>query len=142
MAADLRFVAHSTHRDAIERAIDGRRDGFAEGGFTGARRPDEAKNGTVWIAAAQLTHGEIFGDSLFRFLETVVAAVEQLLDFLQLDDLVAGRLLVPGQREHPIEISADNLILARGRRQIAHALDLTPSLLCRFLGKVRLFQFF
>src|SRR5204863_5158264 len=111
VAADLRFVAHSTRRDAIERAMDGRRDGFAEGGFTGARRPDEAKNGTVWIAAAQLTHGEIFGDSLFRFLETVVAAVEQILAFLQLDVLVVARLLAPGQREHLFEICADDSLL-------------------------------
>src|SRR5438552_17948312 len=129
MATDLCLIAHAADRNAIERSADRRRDGFSEGGLSGSRGTDEAENWPVRIAAAEFPHGEVLRDSLLRFLEPVMTAIQQLLDFLELDDLVAGRLLVPRQRQHPIEIGANDLILARRRLEIAHALELALSFL-------------
>ena len=82
MAADLRLVAHAADRDAVELAPDRRGDRLAERGLAGARRPDEAEDGAVRVAAAQLAHGEELDDALLRLAQAVVPVVERLLDLL------------------------------------------------------------
>ena len=139
VSANLGLVAHAADRDAIELAADRLADRFAERRLAGARRSDEAENRAVRIAAAQLAHGEILDDALLRFVESVVPVVERRFDFLEID-LFFARLLVPRQRQHPVEIRAHDLVLARRRREHAHALGLAPRFLRDFLGKLCLFD--
>ena len=139
MTANLGFVAHAADRDAIELASDRLADRFAERRLAGARRSDEAEDRTVRIAAAQLAHGEVLDDALLRFVESVVPVVERALDFLEVD-LLFARLLVPRQRQHPVEVRAHDLILARRRREHAHALRLAPRFLRDFFGQLRVFD--
>ena len=68
------------------------------------------------IAAAQLAYGEKFHDALFGLAQAVVPSVERLLHLAE-RDLGISRSFVPGQAEDPIEIRANDLILARRRRQ-------------------------
>ena len=46
--------------------------------------------------------------------------------------------LFHGSDEHPVEVRADDLILARRRRQHAHALGLATRFLADFLGQLGL----
>ena len=85
------------------------------------------------IAAAQFAHGEVFDDALLRLVQTVVTGIKRLLNLCQID-LSIARALVPWQREHPIEIGAHDLILARRRREHAHPLRLAPRLLRDLFG--------
>jgi hypothetical protein len=133
MAANFGLVPHAAHRDAIELAADRRRDGLAERRLAGARGTDEAEYGAMRVAAAQLAHREVLDDALLRLIQPVVVLVERLLDLLQVDLL--DRVLVPRQREDPVEVRADHLVLARCRRELAHALRLAPRLLHRALGQ-------
>ena len=87
-------------------------------------------------AALELAHREIFEDALLRLAESVVPHVERLLHLPQLD-LLRSRFLVPRKRDDPVEIRADHLILAGGRREHAHALRLATRLLHHLLGETR-----
>src|SRR6478736_2190899 len=137
MSADLRLVAHAANGDAIELAPDRSRDRFTERSLSGARRSDEAEDRAVRIAAAQLAHGEELDDPLLRLAEAVVPRVERLLDLLERNLLVA-RALVPRQGEDPVEVRADDLILARGGRQLPQPLGFAPRFLTDALGELRL----
>src|SRR5436309_10966805 len=101
MAAHLRLIPHAAHRDAIELASNRFPDRCAEGGLARARRPDEAENRPVRVAATQLAHGQILDDALLCLVEAVVTRVQRFLHLLQIDLRVA-RALVPWQREDPI----------------------------------------
>ena len=88
-------------------------------------------------AAPQLAHGEILEDALLRLAQPVVPDVERLLHLPELD-LIGARFLVPRQRDDPVEICADHLILARRWREHAHALRFATRLLHHLLGQPRL----
>src|SRR4051812_35403245 len=94
----------------------------------------------MWVPTAQLSHGEILDDALLGFLQTVVPAVERVFDLLEIDNFFLGRALVPRKREHPVEICANDLVLARRGREIPHPLDLAPAFLGGLLGKVRFLE--
>jgi hypothetical protein len=70
------------------------------------------------VAPAQLAHGEELDDPLLRFAQPVVPRIERLFDLLE-RDLLVPRALVPRQRQDPVEVRADDLILARRRRKLA-----------------------
>ena len=89
------------------------------------------------IAAPKLANGEKLDDALLRLLQSPVAVVECLLDLAQRDLLIAGAL-VPGKRENPVEVRANDLILARGGGQHPHPFGLARRFLEDSLRKVGL----
>ena len=135
MTADLRLVADAAHGDAIELAPDRRGNGLAEGCLARTRWPDKTQDGPVRITATQLAHGEVLDDAFLRLAEPVMPAVECLLDLLQRDLLVAA-VEVPGQRENPVEVSADDLVFARRAAELAEPFRFPPRLLADTLGEL------
>ena len=113
MTANLGLVAHPANRDTVERARDRSGDRFTERRLARSGRADETKNRTMRISAAKLSHRQIFRDAFLRLFQSVVPAVERVFDFLQVDHFFGDRSLVPGKSEHPVEIGANDLILAR-----------------------------
>ena len=102
----------------VARAMDS-----AERGLADARRADEAEDGPLQLLHQRL-HREVLEDALLGLLQAVVVLVE---DPLGLDDVepVLG-LLVPGQREDPVDVVADDGGLGAHR---AHHLELLQLLL-------------
>ena len=74
--------------------------------------------------AAQLPHREILEDALLGFVQTIVSVIECGFDLLKCY-LVGARALPPRKREHPLEIVAQHLMLARCGRQRSEPFDFT-----------------
>jgi hypothetical protein len=73
-------------------------------------------------------------DTLLDLLQPAMVVVEDLLRERQiLRDL---GLLVPGNREQPVEIIAQDGRLGRHRRRLAQLLELVPSFLARLLREL------
>ena len=66
-----------------------------------------------------------------------MAPVERRLHALERDRIGAGATL-PREREHPLEVIAQHLMLARRRRERAQAIELAAGLGCDRLGERRL----
>ena len=131
VAADLGLVAHAAQRDAHEVAAGGARDRLAERGLADARRADEAQDRALH-ALDQRLHGEVLEDALLRLLEPVVILVEHALG---LGDVVVLFLVVlPGQRDHPVDVVADDGRLGAHRRHHLELLDLLLGPRARLLG--------
>ena len=73
-------------------------------------------------------------DALLDLLQPVMVAVEDLLRERQI--LLDLGLLVPGNREQPVEIIAHDGRLGRHRRHLAQLFELLPSLLARLLREL------
>ena len=129
MAADLGLVTDTAEGDADELATRRPRDALGQRGLADARRADEAED-RAFDLFDQGLDGQILDDALLGLLEPVVVFVE---DRLGVDDLelVAG-LVLPGQREHGVDVVADDRGLRRHR---AHHLELAQ-LLLEALGRL------
>src|SRR5688500_227719 len=119
MPPNLGFVANAAHGYAIELTADRETDRLAERRFTCSRRTDKAENRTVRVSPTKLADGEELDDAFLGFIEPIVTGIERLLNLLEIDLFSAGAL-VERQREHPIEVRANDLILAGRRREHAH----------------------
>ena len=75
-------------------------------------------------------------DPLLDLLEVVVVLVEDLAGRLEVE-IVVGRL-VPGEREDPLEVGADDPVLGGRGRELRKPVELAPRLLVGVLGKLRL----
>ncbi len=135
MATDLGFVAHAAQRHTHEVAAGGARDRLAERGLADARRADQAEDRAFQLARA-LLHGEVFKDALLDLLQTIMVVVQHLLGVLDVFlDLAA---LAPRDRQHPVEIIADDGGLGRHRAHRAQLLDLGQGLFAGFLAQAGL----
>ena len=123
MAADLGLVPHPAQGDAHEAAAHGAGDGLAERGLAHAGRTHEAEDGAADLVD-QLLHGQVLEDPLLGLLQPVVILVEDPLGLGDLQ-LVLG-LLVPGEREDPVDVVAHHGRLGAHR---AHHLELLELLL-------------
>ena len=108
---------------------------FSERSLADARRSDEAKHGPLHLAYT-LLDGEILDDSLLHFLETVVIGIENRLRSLEVPARAAS--LLPGKRQQPVEISANDGRLGRHRRHAHELREFVLRLLLRLLGTARL----
>ena len=97
------------------------RDGLAERGLADARRPDEAQDRPLELSDQRL-HREVLEDALLDLVEAVVVLVEDPLGFLDVE-LVFG-VLVPGQREDPVDVVAHDRRLGGHRRHHLELLEL------------------
>jgi hypothetical protein len=98
-----------------------------------AGRADKAQDRSSQLVDALLDR-EMLDDALLDLLQPVVAVVEDLLRERQI--LVDFGVLVPGNREQPVEIVAHDGRLGRHRRHLAQLLELVPSLLARLLREL------
>ena len=135
VTADLGFVTHAAERHAHEIAAGRLRDRLAERGLADAGRSDQAQDRAGQLVGA-LLHGEILDDALLDLLQAVVIRVEGLLGLLEV--LLDLRLLVPRDRQQPVEIVAHDRRLGGHRRHLAELLELVVRLVARFLRELGL----
>ena len=133
MAADLGLVAHAAERHAHEFAAGRLGDRLAERGLADAGRTDQAQDRPGQLVGA-LLHGEILDDALLDLLQAEVIGVENLLGERQI--LLDLGLLVPRDRQQPVEIVAHDGGFRRHRRHLPQLLDLVLRLLARFLREL------
>src|SRR5215470_982144 len=137
MAADFRFVAHATERDADEFATSGLGDRLAERGLADAGRAYQAQDRARQLIGA-LLHGEILDDPFLDLLKAVMVGVEDLLGERKI--LLDLRLFIPRDRKQPIEIVAHDGGLRRHRRHLAKLFEFVLRLLARFLRELGVFD--
>ena len=133
VAADLGLVAHAAERHAHEVAAGRLRDRLAERGLADAGRADEAQDRAGQLVGALLDR-EILDDALLDLLQAEVIVVEDLLG--ELEVLLDLALLVPRDREQPVEIVAHDRGLRRHRRHLPELLELVRGLLARLLREL------
>ena len=133
MAANLGLVAHAAERDAHEFAPGRFGDRFAERGLAHAGRTDQTQDRSGQLIGA-LLHREILDDALLDLFQAEVIGVENLLG--EREVLLDLGLLVPRDREQPVEIVAHDGGFRRHRRHLPQLLDLVLRLLARFLRQL------
>src|SRR6266508_4262726 len=133
MPADLRLVAYAAERHANEVAAGRPRDRLAERSLADAGRADQAQDRTRQLVGALLDR-EILDDALLDLLQAEVIVVQNLLG--ELEVLLDLALLVPRDREQPVEIVAHDRGLRRHRRHLPELLELMRGLLARLLGQL------
>ena len=135
MAANFGFISHAAKRHPDEftpRCLGNR---LAKRGFADTRRADKAQDGARQFISA-LLNGQIFNNPLLDLLQTEMISIEQGLRAGKV--LLDLRALAPWQRQHPVEIIADNRCLSRHRRHLAQLLQFRKRLFARFLRKLGL----
>ena len=135
MAPDLRLVSHAADRQPRELASDRARDRLPERRLADAGRPDEAQDRAGEVVL-ELRDGEVLEDAVLDLLEVVVVLVENSPRVLQVE--VVLRDLVPGQRDQPVEVRADDAVLGRRRGDLLQAGKLAVDGLLHVLGKLEL----
>jgi hypothetical protein len=114
----------------VARAIDPAKRGLAHAG-----RADQAKNRPLDLAHA-LLHREVLEDPLLDPVQAVVVGLQHLVGVL--DVLLDLGALLPGDRQHPVEIVAHHRGLGRHRAHSAQLLELGHGLLAGFLAELGL----
>ena len=133
MAANLGLVAHAAQRHAHELAARRLGDRLAERGLADAGRPDEAEDRPGQLVGA-LLHGQIFDDPLLDLFQAEVIGVEKRLRRRQV--LLDFRLLLPRNRQQPIEVVTHHRRFRGHRRHLAELLELGERLVARLLGQL------
>jgi hypothetical protein len=100
-----------------------------------ARRSDQAQDRSGQLVGARL-HREILDDAVLDLLKPVVIVVQHGLRGLEV--LLDLGLLVPRDRQQPVEIVAHDGRFRGHRRHLAQLLQLVLRLLPRFLGELGL----
>src|SRR6516164_3768164 len=139
MAANFGLVAHAAERNADEFASGRSSDRLAERGLADAGWTDQTKDRASQLVGA-LLHGEIFDDALLDLLETIVIGIEYLLGERQV--FLDLRLLIPRNREQPVEIIAHDGCFRRHRRHLTQLLELVLRLLTRLFREFGVLDLF
>ncbi len=135
VAADFRLVPHAAERHAHE--VPPRRPGdrLAQRGLADAGRSDQAQDRPAHLGRARL-HRQVLDDPLLDLLQAIVVGFQHLLGR---DHVVADlAALLPGDRQHPVEVVAHH---RRFRAHRAHGLELLQlrrGLFARFLRQLGL----
>src|ERR1700680_3790243 len=138
MAPDLGLIVYAAERDPHEVAAGRLRDRLAERGLADARRTDQAQDRPGQPVGVRLD-GEIFDDALLDLLDPVMVVVE---DLLGVDEIVIDlRLLIPRDRQQPIEGVAHDGAFRRHRRYLPELLELVGRLLAPLLWELCLLYF-
>src|SRR5215475_7536174 len=135
VTADFGLIAHAPERHAHEVAAGRAGDRLAERSLADAGWPHEAQDRAGQLVGA-LLHGEIFDNPLLDLLQAEVIVVEDLLGKLEV--LLDLGLLVPRDREQPVEVVAHDGRLRRHGRHLAQLLELVGGLLARLLRELGL----
>src|SRR6516225_1054613 len=132
MAPDLSLIVYAAERGSHEVAAGRLRDRLAERGLADARRTDQAQDRPGQLVGA-LLDGKIFDDALFDLLKPGMVAVEDLLGVDEI--LVEPRLLIPWDRQQPVEVVAHDGAFRGHRRYLPEPLELVGRLVSRLLRK-------
>ena len=135
VAADLGLVAHAADRDALELALQRRRDRAPERRLADAGRADEAEDRAARVRL-QPPHGEELDDAVLDLLDVVVVGVEHLARVREVE-VVLGRR-VPRQRRDPLQVGADDAVLGRRLGQPLEPRELAVGDLADLLGQLDL----
>ena len=135
MPADLGLVAHAADADALELAAHRLGDAVAEARLAHAGRADEAQDRPVQVVL-ELAHRQELEDAVLDLLEVVVVAVEDLAGVRHVEVVVAVH--VPGQRDDPVQVRADDGVLGALRRDVAEAVELPAGRLVGLLRELEL----
>src|SRR3984893_19602975 len=106
---------YAAERDAHEVAASRLRDRLAERGLADARRTDQEQDRPGQLVGA-LLDGEIFDDAFLDLLHPVMVVVEDLLGVDKI--LIDLRLLIPRDRQQPIEVVAHDGAFRGHRRYL------------------------
>ena len=102
VAADLGLVAHAAERQAHELAPGRARDALPSEVLPTPGGPTKQRTGPLIFR--QRLHREVLEDALLDLFEAVVILFEDPLGLLEVELLLG--LLVPGQREDPVDVVA------------------------------------
>src|SRR5262245_60395324 len=105
MTADFGLVAYAAEREPHELAVHRAGDRFRERGLADSRRSGKREDGRLRLLHQGADREEL-EDALLDLLETVMVFVENLFGALQIAAL--ARLLLPGDRDQPVEVIARN----------------------------------
>ena len=131
VSSDLGLVADSAQRHPDELPSQGAGDAPAEGRLAHAGRTDEAEDGPLDLLG-EGADGQVLEDALLDLHQPVVVFIQDLLGFPQVE--IIHRALVPGDREHPVEVVADDGRLGRLGMHLGQPADLRLELLPDLLG--------
>ena len=137
VAADLGLVAHAAERQPDELAVHRARDRLGQRGLADARRAGEREDRRLRLLH-QGADGEELEDAVLDLLEAVVVLVEDLFGALEVAALLG--LLLPGDRDQPVEVIARDGRFRRHRRHRLQPLQLLDRLLLDLLRHLRLFD--
>ena len=153
-ATDFRLIADAAQRQPDELAAHRARNGAAQRGLAGARRPDEAEDHALALAAdqifllhdagftvaavfhpafhPQLAHGQKLQDAFLDLLQAVVILIQHQAGVRDVEVVVGGHF--PRQADHPVQVGLDDGILGGLRGHLAHAIELAARFLLGLLG--------
>ena len=135
VTADLGLVTDAAQRHAHEFAAGRFRDRLAERRLAHAGRPDETEDRSGQLVGPLLDR-EILDDAFLDLLQAIVIGVENLLGQIQI--LFDLALLVPRNRNQPVEIVAHDCCFGRHRRHLTQLLEFVRGLLPSFLRELGL----
>mmetsp|Transcript_29204 Transcript_29204/g.56461 ORF Transcript_29204/g.56461 Transcript_29204/m.56461 type:complete len:553 (-) Transcript_29204:1689-3347(-) len=135
VAPNFAFVTHTTQRDANKFTSSGLGDRFPKRGFAHAGRADQTHDRAFHFFAA-LLHGQIFDDAFLDLFKTIVVVVQDTLGPAQI--FLDPRFHAPRDRQHPVEVVANNRCLGAHRRHVLELFQLGVRLFARFLGQLGL----
>ena len=103
MSSYFGFIADAAERDSSKDSSGGGGDTSPQRGFTDTRRSDETEYWSFTVRHAFL-HGEVFQDTFFDFIESIMVFIEDTSCFGGGDG--DRRAFLPGQREDGVKISS------------------------------------
>ena len=136
---DLRLVPHAAEGHLDELAIERARHRFPQRSFSRARRPHETQDRPLDLLD-EIQHREVFHDALLRLLQSMMILVQDLLRGRQVQIIL--RLLLPRQRDQPVEIIANHRGFRRHRIHLLQPVQFGVGLLPHLLRHLRLFDLF
>ncbi len=137
MAADLGLVANTAERQAHELAVHRARDRLGQRGLADSGRPGEGQDGRLRLLD-QGADGEELEDAVLDLLQAVMVLVEHFLGALEVAAFLG--LLVPGDRDQPVEVVARHRRLGRHRRHRFEPLQLLDRLFLDLFRHLCLFD--
>ena len=102
MTSDLSFISHTTKTDPYIFLIQCICYGFRYGSLTGSGRSHQTKN-RCFSFTGQRSHCQIFQDSFFHLLQSIMIAVENFLCLIHINGIL--RYLIPWQFEQSLDIA-------------------------------------
>ena len=134
VSLDLGLVAHPAEREPEELPPHRARDAAPEAGLADARRTAEAQD-RAGVPGAQLAHRQELEDALLDLLEAVVVVAQHARGAGEVGVVLAGPR--PGQRGQPVEVVADDAVLAALDRRGLHPRHLLVGAPARVVGHAR-----
>ena len=134
MSANFRFVVHAAQCQPHEFTAHSPCDGFSQGRFADARRPNEAKDRPLH-ARLQFLHRQVVQNPFLYLFQVVVVLVQDVLRFPNVDVFrFRSGGFRPRQRGHPFQVGARDHVFRRSRSHFCQTLQFALAFLFSFRG--------